>query len=71
MFGDYLYMDADFAIMPYDEITSFDPYKAAIQQQLVEYNQLMNAKMDIVIFRSVLFERIKDRIMSLGEGEGV
>ncbi|XP_075243127.1 dynein axonemal heavy chain 7-like isoform X3 [Convolutriloba macropyga] len=51
MFGDYLSNDADMELNPYDEISSFEGYKGAIEQQLAEYNQLMNAKMNIVIFR--------------------
>ena len=54
MFGDTVDLDLPMAEKCYDEIADFDSYSKLIDQQLTEYNQLMNEKMDIVIFRWVL-----------------
>ena len=51
MFGDTVDLDLPMPEKSYDEIVDFVAYSKLIDQQLSEYNQLMNEKMDIVIFR--------------------
>ena len=55
LFGDYMKPDVDDEGRLYAEVSSMESFGEVVESCLVEYNQMHKTRMNLVIFRSIIF----------------